>query len=63
MVHTAQRGNVYEVIIHVALFILLFVSGFLKVWVVVNEGMKVECIKAEELICVEKHDKQVVKKL
>lgn len=62
MVHTAQRGNVYEVIIHVALFIL-FVSGFLKVWVVVNEGMKVECIKAEELICVEKHDKQVVKKL
>ena len=62
MVHTAQRGNVYEVIIHVALFIL-FVSGFLKVWVVVNEGMKVECVKDEELICVEKHDKQVVKKL
>ena len=62
MVHTAQRGNVYEVIIHVALFIL-FVSGFFKVWVVVNEGMKFECVKAEELICVEKHDKQVVKKL
>ena len=62
MVHTAQRGNVYEVIIHVALFIFV-VSGFLKVWVVVNEGMKVECVKAEELICVEKHDKQVVKKL
>ena len=61
MVHTAQRGNVYEVIIHVALFILV-VSGFLKVWVV-NESMKFECVKAEELICVEKHDKQVVKKL
>jgi len=52
VVHTAQRGNVYEVIIHVALFILFFVSGFLKVWVVVNEGMKVECEKAEQLICV-----------
>lgn len=62
MVHTAQRGNVYEVIIPVALFIL-FVSGFLKVWVVVNEGMKVDCVKAEELICVEKHAKQLVKKL
>ena len=59
MVHTAQRGNVYEVIIHVALFIL-FVSGFLKVWVVVNEVLKVEYVKAEELICVEK---QLVKKL
>ena len=62
MVHTAQRGNVYEVIIHVALFIL-FVSGFLKVWVVVNEGMKVECVKVEELTCVEKHNKHLVKKL
>jgi hypothetical protein len=46
----------------VALFIL-FVSRFLKVWVVVNEDMKVEYVKAEQLICVEKHDKQVVKKL
>jgi len=51
VVHTAQRGNVYEVIIHMALFIL-FVSGFLKVWVVLNEGMKVECEKAEQLVCV-----------
>jgi hypothetical protein len=46
----------------VALFILI-VSGFFKVWVVTNEGMKVEYVKAEQLICVEKHDKQVVKKL
>jgi hypothetical protein len=46
----------------VALFIL-FVSGFSKVWVVATEVMKIECVKAEELVCVEKHEKQLVKKL
>ena len=55
MVHTAQRGKVYGVIICVALFIL-FASGFITVWVVVNKGMKVDFVKAEEYISVGKHD-------
>ena len=54
MVHTAQRGKVFEVIICVVLFIL-FASGFKKVWVVVNKGMKVDFVKGEEYIRVRKH--------
>ena len=45
MVHTAQRGKVYEVIIFVVLF-LLFASGFKQVWVVVSQGIKVDFVKS-----------------
>ena len=56
MVHTAQRGKVYEIIIRVVLFIL-FASGFKKIWVVVNKGMKVDFVEDEEYIRVRKHGK------
>jgi hypothetical protein len=47
----------------VASFIILVASGLLKVWVVVNEGMKVDFVKIEESISVGKQNKQFVKKL
>jgi len=56
VVHTAQRGKVYEVIICVVLFIL-FASGFKKVWVVVNKSRKVDFVRGEEYIRVGKHGK------
>ena len=63
MVHTAQRGKAFEVIILMASFIILVASGLLMVWVVVNEGMKVDFVKIEESISVGKQNKQFVKKL
>lgn len=63
MVHTAQRGKAFVVIILLVSFIIFVASGFLKVWVVVNEGMKVDFVKIEESISVGKHNKQFVKKL
>ena len=63
MVHTAQRGKAFEVIIDVVSFIIIFVSGFLKFWVVVDKVMKVDFVKIEESISVGKQDRQFVNKL
>ena len=62
MVHTAQRGKAFEVIIDVVSFIIIFMSGFLKFWVVVNKVMKVDFVKIEESISVGKQDRQFVNK-
>ena len=51
-------GNYSSGIIYYICCIRIF-----KVWVVVNEGMKVDFVKIEESISVGKQNKQFVKKL